>query len=166
MLDDLDSIIVPSTSSLSYQDLITISQPIPNRYRAHPKFITAIPTLYNLCAIYGVDPIFVLAKFKNEKSMYNMLAGNYNNGQLVSSNNPTGIKAINGCACGGSKISGSSFCSYPTLDAGFEATLVNLVNTTNYRGKSVREVARTWAEDPNYSTKLLNNFNHFYNLIN
>ncbi len=162
---NLDSVIVLSTPSLSYQDIIKISQPIPNRYRAHEKFTTAIPTLYNLCAIYGVDPIFVLAKFKNEKSMYNVLSGNYKNGALVLNNNPTGIKSYAGCACGGYKVRNSDFCTYPTLHAGFEATLVNLVRTKHYKGLTVREVARTWAEDPNYHTKLLDNFNEFYNKV-
>lgn len=162
---DLSSIVVPSKFSLSYEDILKIASPKPNDYKAHEKFITAIPTLYNLCAIYGIDPVFVLAKFRNEKSMYNLIAGNYDNGELVRSNNPTGIKRINGCACGGKRYLKGEFCQYPTLDAGFEATLLNLINTKSYNNKTLGEVAKIWAEDPNYDKNLLKNINYFYNLI-
>lgn len=168
-----NSVVVPSTHSVSLSDIYTIAQDRPNNYRADNKFLTAIPSLYNLCAIYGVDPIFILAFFKREKSMYNMLAGNYNNGELTATNNPSGIKATNGCACGGSKARNTEFCVYPTLDAGFEATLINLKN--NYSGRVLstgsnknRGVAEKWnpGGTPSYGRDLVNFINQFYGYIN
>lgn len=168
-----NSVVVPSTHSVSLSDIYTIAKDRPNNYRTDNKFLTAIPSLYNLCAIYGVDPIFILAFFKREKSMYNMLAGNYNNGELTATNNPSGIKATNGCACGGSKARNTEFCVYPTLDAGFEATLINLKN--NYSGRVLstgsnknRGVAEKWnpGGTPSYGRDLVNFINQFYGYIN
>lgn len=166
------SIVVTSKPSISYADLSTkILAKNSTGYAPDPKVTVAIPTLYNLCALYNIDPIFVLTLFKSEKSMYNMNSGNYNKGALSKSNNPSGIKATGGCVCGG-KNDGYGFCSYPTLDAGFEATLINL--TKIYKNlklstgsKSNVGVAEKWNPDgtPRYGKELVSNINGFYNLI-
>lgn len=166
-----DSIVVPSYSSVSLSDIYKIAKEVPNEYKADNKFITAIPSLYNLCAIYKVDPIFVLAIFKDEKSMYNMRSGNYENGKLTRTNNPTGIRAYGGCACGGTR-NRSNYCVYPTLDAGFEATLKNLNKNYNrmqlYTGsKKNKGVVEKWNPDgfPNYGKRILKFTNDLYDKI-
>lgn len=168
-----NSVVVTSAPSVSLDDIKKIARDRPNRYKADEKFIRAIPTLYNLCAIYEVDPIFILAIFQREKSMYNKLSGSYKNGALTATNNPTGIKATNGCACGGSrKAKNNNFCVYPSLDAGFEATLINLKN--NYSGMVLstgsnkkKGVAEKWnpGETPKYGKELVGFINQFYGYL-
>lgn len=154
------SIVFPGTSNGTDDDpSLTVAQ-IRNVFNRPSlnipqKVKDASPAFYNLGLLYDVDPVYSLAFFRAEKSLYNQNSGSVTQ-TLISHNDISGVTA---CRCGGRKVSGSHYCSYPTLEQGIEAFYLNLDvgirnNQNIYKNKSFAQVARTWSGRNSYVTDI------------
>ncbi len=155
------SIVFPGTSNGTDDDpSLTVDQ-IKNVFNRPSlnipqKVKDASPAFYNLGLLYNVDPVYSLAFFRAEKSLYNQNSGSVTQ-TLISHNDISGVTRV--CRCGGKKVVGSKYCSYPTLEQGIEAFYLNLdKGTTNspniYKNKSFAQVAKTWNGHDSYVTSI------------
>lgn len=145
------SIVSPGTAdgtdddpSITMEQINKIANMNTAKFSPDPIFKDSANSIYNLALLYNVDPIYALAIFRQEKSMYNTKAGNWGTDLTTTSKNPTSIMVSNNgyCACGGSRYT-NNYCRYPTLDAGFEAFFIN-INSRLYRGKTLTVAGSYW----------------------
>lgn len=145
------SIVSPGTAdgtdddpSITMEQINKIANMNTAKFSPDPIFKDSANSIYNLALLYNVDPIYALAIFRQEKSMYNTKAGNWGTDLTTTSKNPTSIMVSNNgyCACGGSRYT-NNYCRYPTLDAGFEAFFIN-INSRLYKGKTLTVVGSYW----------------------
>jgi len=117
------------------------------------KVKDASPAFYNLGLLYDIDPVFILAFFKAERSMFNQ--GSPSITQTMINNND--ISGVSYCRCGG--VDTGNYCRYPTLEQGIEATYLNLTRGTTYspnlyRNKSFSAVSKSWNGNDSYVTAM------------
>lgn len=156
-----DSIVYPGTSDRTDDDpSLTVDQirKVFNRSTLNipQKVKDASPAFYNLGLIYNVDPVYSLAFFRAEKSLFNQNSPSVNQ-TLISHNDISGVTQV--CRCGGEKVPGVHYCSYPTLEQGIEAFYKNLEIGTSwdpnlYKNKPFSQVAKTWSGKDSYVTNI------------
>lgn len=143
-----NSIVVPLNNTGTDDDpSLTIAQirTIFNRSSLSipQKVKDASPAFYNLGILYDIDPVYSLAFFRIEKSLFNQNSGSVTS-TMISKNDISGVSV---CRCGGTRS--GSYCAYPTLEQGIEAFYLNLVNGTTYapsfyKNDTFQNVARKW----------------------
>ena len=128
---------------------------------------------YNLGVLYDIDPIYALAFFSQEYSMYNQVVGTFkknNSGYngYVSRANIAGISNGTGCLCGQRNTDGS-YCKYNSIAEGIEGFYRYLKEQNSgslYRNKTVTQVAGIWnTVNPNYGTELTSKINTLYSIV-
>lgn len=133
------------------------------------KVKDASPAFYNLGLLYNIDPVYSLAFFRIEKSLFNQNSGSITS-SIISKNDISGVSV---CRCGGTKS--GVYCSYPTLEQGIEAFYLNLVSGTNsapnfYKDEKFQSVAIKWnrgnitsQEGITYSNQIITFLSDIYN---
>lgn len=154
----MSSIVLPTTNTGTDDDpSLTIAQirTAFNRSGTNipQKVKDASPAFYNLGLLYDIDPVFILAFFKAERSMFNQNSPSIT--QTMINNND--ISGVSYCRCGG--VDTGNYCSYPTLEQGIEATYLNLTRGTTYspnlyRNKSFSAVSKSWNGKDSYVTSM------------
>lgn len=127
---------------------------------------------YNLGVLYDIDPIYALAFFSQEYSMYNQVVSKYKkdssgyNG-YISRANIAGISNPTGCLCG-ERNSGGTYCKYNSIAEGIEGFYRYLKEQNSgslYRNKTVTQVAGIWnTVNQNYGTELTSKINTLYSI--